>query len=60
MPDAYAFAAQKHINKKANLRNMAIADLEKSNKNVAQIINNQVIENYQKRLAEMLKTGARY
>jgi hypothetical protein len=60
MPDAYAFAAQKHVNKKANLRNMAIADLEKSNKNVAQIINNQVIENYQKRLAELLKTGARY
>lgn len=60
MPDAYAFAAQKHMNKKANLRNMTIADLEKSNRNVAQIITDQVIENYQKRMAELLKTGQKF
>jgi hypothetical protein len=60
MPDVYDFAAQKHIGKKANLRNMAIGDLEKSNRNVAQIIDDRVIENYQKRLAELLNTGARY
>jgi len=60
MPDVYNFAAQRHMGKKANLRNMAIGDLEKSNKNVAQIINDRVIENYQKRLADLLKTGNKY
>jgi len=60
MPDVYEFAAQKHMGKKANLRNMAIGDLEKSNRNVAQIIDDRVIENYQKRLAELLNTGDKY
>lgn len=60
MPDVYNFAAQRHMGKKANLRNMAIGDLEKSNRNVAQIIDDRVIENYQKRLAELLKTGNKY
>lgn len=60
MPDVYNFAAQRHMGKKANLRNMAIGDLEKSNRNVAQIIDDRVIANYQKRLADLLKTGDKY